>query len=426
MRKPHPTALAVLAAALPLALPGLLLGTLSPGAHAQSAIQAATTGKILEASPRAYQSAYSGAWLPQNRASSTLQMRFIDPLTPLFTNWGSVVNTDSVGWRGTHCDKQPTPPPMDPGDGKPRWQCVTRTSEDPKWSPGLGPLAASAGGSFSHESGASLRVPYNPREVRFRALDYNGARVASNGAGAESRLDQGRTTTQSWLRFTPPWQPAPGRPVCTADLVLELNYGIDGVHESDPAHAIVADRWLDLDLSYGPMGIFPGEGRGKVTIRPAGQLKTAPRGTGWPEGREDQAIQQSTIHVDTSSGSRPPLDFSWNNGTVAFAGVPFTQVFDTWTRQTVRVPVSLRVPTAFYLDALTHQRQMLGRSVTGRSAVPMTPNPAAKGHGFDVRMYLDNLQPAQCRPDYVPPRPPPREPCVPTGGVGCWRYPTGG
>jgi hypothetical protein len=122
-------------------------------------------------------------------------------------------------------------------------------------------------------------------------------------------------------------------------------------------------------------------------------------------------------------GSRPADTFSWNNGVVAQPNVPFTQVFDTWSRRTIRVPVTLRVPMQFHLDALTHQRQYLSRSSFGRSSVPYTPNPAAKGNGVDVRMYLDNLQPQQCRPDYVPPRPPPTPPrggCVPTPTVGCW------
>ena len=265
--------------------------------------------------------------------------------------------------------------------------------------------------------------PSSPREVRFRAIDFSAASVEASGSMGQSRLEEGRTTTQAWLRFTPPWAPAPGKAVCTGDLVLELNYGIDGLHDPDPTGTIYAERWLDLDVRYGPSGNFPTDPRGTVAIRAAGQPRTAPRGTGWPTAALDARIQQSTVHVDTSMGSRPADTFSWNNGIVAGPTVPFTQVFDRWTRRTVRVPMTLRVPMEFHLDALTHQRQYLGRSSFGRSTVPYTPNPAAKGHGMDVRMYLDNLQPAQCRPDYVPPRPPstpPRGACVPTPTVGCW------
>lgn len=263
----------------------------------------------------------------------------------------------------------------------------------------------------------------SPREVRFRAIDTSGASIGASGSAGQSRLEEARTTTQAWLRFTPPSAPGPGKPVCTADLVLELNYGIDGLHDPDPTGTIFAERWLDLDVRYGPSGNPPSDPRGTVSIRAAGQPRTAPRGSGWPATALDARVQQSTVHVETSMGSRPADTFSWNNGVVASPHAPFTQVFDTWTRRTVRVPLTLPVPMEFHLDALTHQRQYLGRSGFGRSAVPYTPNPAARGHGMDVRMYLDNLQPAQCRPDYVPPRPPPTTPrrsCVPTATVGCW------
>lgn len=409
-------------------IPAMLFSALSLGAHGQSLIQAATTGQILDASSRRlYQSAASGAWLQQSQARSNIQVRFADPLSLTYMSWGATVNNDSYGWRSVLCDKQKGLPPKDPGNKVAWWECVERTSEIPLWSAGLGPRAADAGGSFMHESSGTPAVPFNPQEVRFRALSHGGAEVqpASLGSGAMSKMDQGRTTTQAWLRFSPPWAPAPGRQVCTGDLVIELKYGIDGVHGPDAVSSIVAHRWLDLNVRYGPSWDYPNEPRGEIIIRPTGQPKTALRGTGWPERYEDPAIEQSTIYVDTSAGSRPPLTFSWDNGMVAFPGVPFQQVFDRWNTQIVRVPVTMRVPTAFFFDAMTQQRQQLSRSEAGTSTVPMANNPAGKGHGFDVRMYLDNLQPLQCRPDYSPPSAPPREPCVPTGNTGCWLGATG-
>lgn len=405
-----------------LTLPVALLTLLATSAHAQSAIQAATTGRILEARPGLTESATSAASV-NGRALQRHASLFVDPSTPRDMYWGSLVRIDSAGWLSELCAVQRVRDKnRDPGDGQPYWHCQTQRSEDPPWFSGSGPLAASAGGSLRYEDSRSFQ-PTSPREVRFRTIDTSGASIGATGSMGQSRLEEARTTTQAWLRFMPPTAPGPGKPVCTADLVLELNYGIDGAHDPDPTGSIYAERWLDLDVRYGPSGNFPSDPRGTVSIRAAGQPRTAPRGTGWPTTALDARVQQSTVHVETSMGSRPADTFSWNNGVVATPNVPFTQVFDRWARRTVRVPVTLRVPMEFHLDALTHQRQYLGRSGFGRSAVPYTPNPAARGHGMDVRMYLDNLQPAQCRPDYVPPRPPPtapREPCVPTSTGGCW------
>jgi hypothetical protein len=398
-----------------------LLAVMASSALSQSDIRAATTGRILDARKGLLWSA-QGATAVNGRASHTDASLFADPSNPREIFWGSGVRTDSVGWYSQICAVQKAGSNMDPGDGRPYWHCRTQQSDTPPWSSGSGPSAASAGGSLRYEDSRRFQ-PSSPREVRFRAIDFSGASVEASGSTGQSRLEEGRTTTQAWLRFTPPWAPAPGKAVCTGDLVLELNYGIDGLHDPDPTGTIYAERWLDLDVRYGPSGNFPTDPRGTVAIRAAGQPRTAPRGTGWPTAAIDARIQQSTVHVDTSMGSRPADTFSWNNGIVAGPTVPFTQVFDRWNRRTVRVPMTLRVPMEFHLDALTHQRQYLGRSGFGRSTVPYTPNPAAKGHGMDVRMYLDNLQPAQCRPDYVPPRPPstpPRGTCVPTPTVGCW------
>jgi hypothetical protein len=410
-----------------LALPAAILALLAADAHAQSAIQAATTGRILEARPGLTESARSSASV-SGRASHHHSSLFVDPGSPRSMLWGSAVRADSLGWFSEQCAVQKTrDKTRDPGNGLPYWHCYTQQSDTPPWFSGSGPSAASAGGQLLYEDSIRFQ-PTSPREVRFRALDHSGASVEAAGSAGQSRLEEGRTTTQAWLRYTPPWAPAPGKPVCSGELVLELNYGVDGLHDPDPIGSIFAERWLDLDVRYGPNGNFPSDPRGTVAIRAAGQPSTVPRGTGWPTTALAPRIQQSTVHVDTSMGSRPADTFSWNNGVVAQPNVPFTQVFDTWSRRTIRVPVTLRVPMQFHLDALTHQRQYLSRSSFGRSSVPYTPNPAAKGNGVDVRMYLDNLQPQQCRPDYVPPRPPPTPPrggCVPTPTVGCW-FGTGG
>ncbi len=374
-------------------------------ACAQSSIQTATSNKILDSTSSRHRSADASA-SHGNRAQYSKSITFVNPRQPTEADWGAGVGVNSVGTFSETCKVQVPSPPHDPGSGVPYWHCKYFESEDPKWSFGLGPSASGSAGRLRAESGKTLRVPYNPREIRLRAIDTAESGVQFSGASASTRLHQGRTSGEAWLIYNPPWAPRPGRPVCTGDLVLDIRYGIDGVHETDPQHAVVAERWLDLDLRYAPIGnVMPGPApRGQVRIRAEGQAKTAPRGAGWPALPEQPGIPNSTLFVDTSMGSRDPLTFSWNNGMVAGPRVPWTQVFDTWRNQTVRIPMNLSVPMRVDLALLTEQRQMLGRVNLGRSAVPDGFNRAGTGHGLDVRVYLDNLQPAQCRPDYVPPR----------------------
>jgi hypothetical protein len=382
-----------------------LASILAADACAQSSIQAAARNKILDSTSSRHRSADAMAG-HGNRALYFKSITFVDPLRTTEMDWGAGLGVNSVGTFSEICKVQVPSPPRDPGSGVPYWHCKYFESEDPKWSFGLGPSASGSAGRLRAESGKTLRVPYNPREIRLRAIDTAESGVQISGALASTRLHQGRTSGDAWLVFNPPWPPGPGRPVCTGDLVLDIRYGIDGVHEPDPQHAVVAERWLDLDLRYAPNGnLLPGP-RGQVTIRAEGQAKAAPRGAGWPGLPEQPGIPNSTIFVDTSMGSRAPLTFSWNNGMVAGPRVPWTQVFDTWQHQTVRIPMNLSVPMRVDLALLTEQRQMLGRGNVGRSAVPDGFNRAGTGHGLDVRVYLDNLQPAQCRPDYVPPRMP--------------------
>jgi len=412
---------------LSLALPAALLGVLATDVRAQSSITAATLTRIDEARPmRASgleRSAMANAHKSQPGvpASYTSSITFVNPSSRSRMAWSSGVLFDSVGWFSEVCATQLPRKGIDPRNGKPYWHCQYFQSESPSWSFGTGSNAAGASGSMFVEDSHKFQATH-PHEVRFRVLDHarlSVGRVAV--ASAQSRLEEGRSTTQANLSFAGPWSPAPGKPPCTADLVLDLYYGLDALHETDRSGSVFGERWLDLDIRYETHAAATQNAWGRIAIRAEGQPSSVPRGTGWPARLSDPRISQSTIHVQTSSGSRPPQTFNWNNGLVAGPGNP-SQMFDNWTLQRIRVPLTL-LAGQFTLDAVTHQRMYVGRSGPGATAVPIDSGLNFRGHGFDVRMYLDNLQPPQCRPDYKPPAPPPRWPtggCTPTATTGCW------
>ena len=403
---------------LMLALSATLLGALATEVRAQSAITANTLTRIDEGRPTRASglahSAMASAHKSQPGAPAlyTSSITFVNPASRNRMDWSAGVNFDSVGWLSEVCANQLPRGGTDPGEGAPYWHCQYLQSESPPWSSGTGSNSAGASGWMFVEDSHKFK-PTHPHEVRFRVLDHaqigvGGATVAS----AQSRLEEGRSTTQANLSFKGPWAPAPGKPACTADLVLDLYYGIDALHETDPSGSVFGERWLDLDIQY---QTYAGSNAwGRIAIRAAGQPGGVPRGTGWPARLSDPRITQSTIHVQTSSGSRPPLTFNWNNGVVTGPNNP-SQMFDNWTLQRIRVPLTLLAGN-FTLDAVTHQRMYVGRSGRGSTSVPID-FVNFRGHGFDVRMYLDNLQPPQCRPDY---KPPPRRPTMPCIGPNCW------
>lgn len=412
---------------LSLALPAALLGALATEVRAQSSITANTLTRIDEARPKQasglVHSAAAGTskLRPGLQASRNSSITFVNPISPNWMDWSSVVRFDSVGWYSEVCANQLPGKGTDPRNGRPYWHCQSFQSASPPWSFGTGPQVAGASGSFFSEDSRKFKATH-PHEVRFRVLDHASLSVGNAAVAlAESRLEEGRSTTQANLSFMGPWSPAPGKPPCTADLVLDLYYGLDAMHETDISGSVFGERWLDLDIRYETYAPASQNAWGRIAIRAQGQPSSVQRGTGWPARLSDPRISQSTIHVETSSGSRPPQTFTWNNGLVAGSGNP-DQLFTNWALQRIRVPLTLLAGN-FTLDAVTHQRMYVGRSGPGGTAVPMDSGPNSRGHGFDVRMYLDNLQPPQCRPDYKPPAPPPRWPgsgCTPTPTVGCW------
>lgn len=374
--------------------------------HAQ-AIDISVKGAILPASSgRLSATALAGNW---NHATDSIAVAFGSPVTDQQLDWVANVLTGSLGNRSSYCR---IGPPDIGIDSQSPWNCVTHTSDSPPWSLGTGPGAASAGGRLRYQTGKTLLDPTPAGQVRFRVLDHFGASISAGGTSAQDVLDEGRAETLANMTYTPPpAHPVPAGipgPVCTATLVLEIDYGIDGGHRPQAPDFFGSWRWLDLDLHYGASADEGSWGNtapaGLIRIRAEGEPATNRLGAGWWNGG---TVDRSTIHFESNAGRRAPETFSWFNGGKDMSGG--SGDFHYWHEKTVRVPLTLPVKTTFELRVLSHQSHRVTRTSQGSTFVPSSPLPGAPllegppiGHGLDVRMYLEDFQPAACKPNDLP------------------------
>lgn len=386
MKHPHLTSLA-----------GAVLIGLGSFTTAQAAtVKATVTGKISNATSSLMPSATASATQigPPAAATNSMQVTFVDPLSPMSAEWSAGIAIGSQGYHSTICrtwgPRELLPTPI---DGQPPYQCRDQVSNDPPWKYGTGPQHSGASGKMTYQAGAAI-PGYRPGEVQFRALDAGAVGSEHPSLSARSNLAQGRTTTSAVLEFQPGLAGWLEPPSCKGDLVIEIRYGIDGWHSDDPGYPVSAHRWLDLDLNYTSNVFRPTSKKwGRVAIRAEGQSKTAPQRAGWPVST---GVTRSNIFIDTSEGMSTIDTIDWKNGPPEYIGSgPAGQWFNSWKTHTLRIPVTVGSTTRFNLSVSTHQSTHLQRTVPGGVEVPATSLPVMGpllGNGVDLRMYLENMR----------------------------------
>ena len=337
-----------------------------------SQIIAIVNGTIMDKQPGVTSMGFGGATLYDASGKIVVErssvIYFRDPLQTKQSWWGNEVRATSKGNhsivnnRGVYSEQKSSPFVL--GDGK--------------YTTGGGNLLVRLGPELTGTAAG---------EVRFQALDVMGILCDLSNSSGSTSLRGGREGFSGGLQWVPPALSTGTPQTYSADLVVELRYGIDGYVDGGQNVALSASRVLDLE-------ILGNDGITAVNIRKIAGNPAPPMLSGWTE------IDGNTAFLTTSSkatGLRTSEQISWGNGNVAFPpGVPFS----TWnwtTPKIVRVPLRLSSlgSTSFKITAVSSNASSAHRIKSlGKTSIPAYPAPATHprlGNGIDVRVRLDRV-----------------------------------
>jgi hypothetical protein len=292
---------------------------------------------------------------------------FRDPLQTKLSWWGGEVratskgNRSSLNNRGVYSEQ--TTSPFVWGEGK--------------YTTGGGNLLVRLGPELTGTTAG---------EVRFQALDAIGVLCDLSNSAASTSLRGGREGFSGGIQWVPPAFQTGITQTYSADLVVELRYGMDGIVDGGQNVALRASRVLDLQ-------VLGNDGVTAVNIRKIAGNPAPPMLSGWTE------IDGNTAFLTTSSmatGQRTSEQITWGNGVVAIP--PGRTIINSWTSKTVRVPLRLSSArsTSFKITAVSSNASSAHRNRSlGRTSIPAPPTDAPAnprlGNGVEIRIRIERV-----------------------------------
>ncbi len=337
-----------------------------------SQIIATINGTIMDKQPGVTSMAGGGATLydasGKTVADRSSVIYFRDPLQTKASWWGGEVratskgNRSTVNNRGVYFEQQTSPFVI--GDGR----------------------YTSAGGNLLVRLGPEL-TGTTAGEVRFQALDVVGVGCDLSNSSGSTSLRGGREGFSGGLQWVHPLNGWTGSsPTYSADLVVELRYGMDGIVDGGQNVGLSASRVLDLE-------VIGNDGVTAVNIRKIAGNPAPPMLSGWTE------IDGNTAFLTTSSmatGLRTSEQITWGNGVVAIP--PGRTIINTWKSKTVRVPLRLSSSrsTSFKITAVSSNASSAHRNRSlGKTSIPASPTDAPAnprlGNGVEIRIRIERV-----------------------------------
>lgn len=315
-------------------------------------------------------------------ASQSQYMIFRDPQSPRNSSWLGQVFSDSVGWSWYTNDRG------------------TQTSgADANFVRGSVGLRAAGGGSIKLVPASQL-AGTPPGVFRYQALDTAYVVATGTSTSGSSYVQDGRATYSGSIVWSPPLTQS-GYARYTADLVVSIRFGIDGIVTGGlnqippngglPTPAYTAARQLDLDVLVAPT-VIDMDGRQSIKVRKTGQGPGTFPGSGWTYS---QLHQTSTVFLkDDTKGTSSTAAINWGNSIKIMqqTAAPYRWPVAATEYRLRGIELPAAQSTPIRISCVTSNASVAARErVAGEVRFPDLPG--LRGNGIDFSVRLDNLRP---------------------------------